>query len=138
MPRPPKRRRVEFVPSITYFKPAGIPLRQLEEVCLTIDEVEALRLKDVEGLDQEDAAERMSVAQSTFQRILVNARSKVAQAIVEGKAIRIEGGHYYLTADWLKCPRCHHRWSYSGGRLGPGGVLLCPRCGGEAGSADDE
>jgi len=92
MPRPPKPRRVRHRPGITYFKPAGVPLRDLEEVVLTVDEVEALRLKDVEGLDQDACARQMGVAQSTLQRILAGARTKLSRAIVQGKAVRIEGG----------------------------------------------
>ena len=60
MSRPSKCRRVEFLPDVTYFKPAGIPLRALEEVCLSVDEAEAIRLKDLEGLEQEQGAERMN------------------------------------------------------------------------------
>ncbi len=81
-----------FVPDITYFKPAGVPLRQLAEVRLRVDELEALRLKDLAGLAQEECARMMGVSQSTLQRTLASARSKVADALVMGKAIRIEGG----------------------------------------------
>lgn len=97
MPRPPKTRRVGFVPDITYFKPAGVPVRTLDEVVLTVEELESIRLKDREGLEQEEAAERMQVSRPTFRRILVEARSKVAEALIEGKAIRIEGGVYKLS-----------------------------------------
>ncbi|HBQ28688.1 MAG TPA: hypothetical protein DD719_04680 [Desulfotomaculum sp.] len=96
MPRPPKWRTVEQFPSCTYFKPAGIPLRELGEVCLYVEELEALRLKDLACLDQEACAERMKVARTTFQRILCAARAKVAEALVTGKAIRVEGGKYLL------------------------------------------
>lgn len=110
MPRPPKPRLVEFVPEVTYFKPAGIPMATLDEVCLGVDELEALRLKDVEGLDQEECARRMSLAQSTFQRILAAAREKLTRAIVEGKALRIEGGNYRFVARSLICPDCGQHW----------------------------
>ncbi len=90
MPRPRLKRRVRFNPDVTYFKPRGIPLRELEEVTLSADELEALRLKDFKGLDQTAAAKEMNVSQSTFHRILLEARKKVAQSLVEGKAIRIE------------------------------------------------
>ncbi|GAB6273387.1 MAG: hypothetical protein STSR0004_02500 [Peptococcaceae bacterium] len=96
MPRPPKWRTVEQFPSCTYFKPAGIPLRELGEVCLYVEELEALRLKDLACLDQEACAERMKIARTTFQRILCAARAKVAEALVTGKAIRVEGGKYLL------------------------------------------
>jgi len=110
MPRPPKPRLVEFVPEVTYFKPVGIPLSTLDEVCLGVDELEALRLKDLEGLDQEECAARMNLAQSTFQRILVSAREKLTRGIVEGKAIRIEGGNYKFIARAFVCPRCGEHW----------------------------
>ena len=90
MPRPRKRRLVRFRPSVDYFKPAGVPLRKLQEVILEYDEAEALRLKEVKGFDQNLCAEKMRLSQSSFQRILANARKKVAEAIIRGKAIRIE------------------------------------------------
>jgi len=92
------------LPDVTYFKPAGVPLKDLQEVCLTVDELEALRLKDVEGLDQVSCAERMGIAQSTFQRILTGARKKLAGAVVEGTAIRIQGGNFQFAG-----PPCHER-----------------------------
>lgn len=97
MPRPPEMRRVGFIPDITYFKPAGVPLRELDEIVLTAEELEAVRLKDHEGLEQEDAAERMQISRPTFRRILVGARLKIAEALISEKAIRIEGGVYRLS-----------------------------------------
>lgn len=99
MPRPPKCRRVTFFPRYTYFKPAGIPLRDLEEETLTVEEIEALRLKDLEGLEQEECAQSMRISRPTFQRILIEARKKVAKALIYGKAIRIEGGTFFLEGD---------------------------------------
>lgn len=123
MPRPFKPRRISEMPRYTYFKPTGIPMPLLDEVVLTVDEVEALRLKDLEKLEQHDCAARMNVAQSTLQRILVSARQKVTQAIIEGKALRIHGGTYALEAE-RACPRCHRRWK------GPAEVAPdnCPEC----------
>jgi predicted DNA-binding protein (UPF0251 family) len=74
---------------VSYFKPQGIPMRLLEEVELTKKEIEALRLKNIKDLDQIEAAKEMGISQSTFQRILTSAYKKIAQAIVEGKAIKI-------------------------------------------------
>ena len=82
MPRPPKCRRVEFLPDVTYFKPAGIPLRALEEVRLSVEEAEAIRLKDLEGLEQEQCAERMNISRPTFQRVLASGRQKMADALL--------------------------------------------------------
>ncbi len=89
MPRPLKPKRVWFSPDVTYFKPAGIPLRALEEVVITLEELEALRLKDYEGLDQTQAAEKMNISQPTFNRLLNSARRKLADALINGKAIRV-------------------------------------------------
>ena len=97
MPRPIKCRLVSALPEADYFKPAGIPLRELSEVSLSIEEAEALRLKDLEELEQEPAAEKMGISRSTFQRILSSARRKVADALLNGKAIRIVGGNYTMT-----------------------------------------
>lgn len=110
MVRPRKPRRVAFLPGVTYFKPRGIPLRLLEEVQLSLEELEAIRLKDLEELEQEDAASLMGVSRPTFQRILEQARHKVAEALVQGKALRIEGGDYQVVPMQLRCRHCGHRW----------------------------
>ena len=96
MGRHPLCRRVSFMPSVTFFKPAGIPLRELEEVCLSVEELEAIRLKDIEDLEQEQCAEKMNISRPTFVRILDAARKKMAEALIKGKAIRIEGGHFEM------------------------------------------
>lgn len=98
MPRPTCPRRVGFTPRTTYFKPAGTPLGILEEVVLGHDELEAIRLKNLVGLSQEQAASTMSVSQPTFHRLLVSAHQKLTDALVNGKALRIEGGNI-VTAD---------------------------------------
>lgn len=89
MIRPVKPRRVLFDPKVTYFKPRAIPLSMLEEVELQKDELEAIRLCDLKNLDQTEAAKKMGVSQSTLQRILDSARKKIAEALIEGKAIKI-------------------------------------------------
>ena len=89
MPRPRLCRRVRFNPSITYFKPQGVPMRLLEMVELTSEEVEALRLKNIRKLDQVKCAKQMNTSQSTFQRILASAYAKVTDALVNAKAIKI-------------------------------------------------
>lgn len=83
-------RRLRFKPKAHYFKPQGIPMHQLEEVVLTKEEMEAIKLKDFDGLEQTEASEKMNTSQSTFQRILTSARTKIAEAIVKGKALKIE------------------------------------------------
>jgi len=90
MPRPRLPRCVRFNPCVCYFKPQGIPLRELEEISLMPDELEALKLYEVDGLEQIEAAKNMKISQPTFARILNSANKKVAEAIIKGKAIRIE------------------------------------------------
>ncbi len=89
MARPRLFRRIRFNPNITYFKPQGVPMRFLDIVELTTEEVEALRLKNRKDLKQVECAKRMKTSQSTFQRILSSAYEKVTDALVEGKAIKI-------------------------------------------------
>ncbi len=88
--RPPLRRRINFDPRADYFKPQGIPMRTLEVIELSTEEVEALRLKNIKNLDQVECAKKMNTSQSTFQRILSNAYKKISQALIEGKAIKIK------------------------------------------------
>lgn len=90
MPRPRLCRRINFSPNARYFKPQGIPLRELDEVELTLEELEALRLKNVEDLEQTEASKKMKTSQSTFQRILSSAYAKVSDALINGKAIKID------------------------------------------------
>jgi len=90
MPRPKKCRSIGCNPRVDYFKPRGIPIFRLEETGLDMDELEALRLADCEGLYHEEAAVKMNVSRATFGRILNNARHKVADAIVNGKALKID------------------------------------------------
>lgn len=131
MPRPPKARWVEELPEVSLFKPAGVPMRQLEEVVLTIEEFEAIRLKDMEGLEQEDCAQRMQVSRPTFQRILVTAHQKIAEALVKGKAIRIEGGNYRLANRHFRCAACGYQFDAPFG-IGRGCDMECPQCGQKA------
>jgi len=93
MPRPCKRRRVRGKPNSSYFKPAGIRKIDLEESILAVDEFEAIRLKDLLNLDQNECAEKMNISQPTFHRLILSARKKIADAIINGKAIKIGGGN---------------------------------------------
>jgi predicted DNA-binding protein (UPF0251 family) len=120
MPRPRKRRRVRFRPDVTLFKPEKVKKACLEESILTVDEFEAVRLKDLEGLDQEKAAKKMSISQPTFHRLIRSARKKIADAIVKGKAIKIKGGVYKMVGG---------RGRMGGFRAGPEGECICPKCG---------
>lgn len=92
--RPRRCRRVRGKPTSSYFKPAGIRIVDLDESVLAIDEFEAVRLKDLEELDQEECAKKMDISQPTFHRLVSEARKKITDAIVNGKAIRVEGGNF--------------------------------------------
>lgn len=96
MVRPKKNRYVKFDPDVSYFKPRGIPTQNLEEVRLTIDEGEAIRLADLLDMSHEEAGRHMGVSRATFGRIVQRARKTVADALVNGKAINIEGGSYKI------------------------------------------
>jgi predicted DNA-binding protein (UPF0251 family) len=98
-----------FEPGITYFKPAGVPTTELEEVNLTVDEFEAIRLKDVNGLEQEQCAHRMNISQPTFHRLYLEARRKIGDVIVNGKALKIEGGAYEINPQQGRKRRCYRR-----------------------------
>jgi len=89
MPRPCKRRRVRGRPNSSYFKPAGIRMIEIEESALTMPEFEAIRLVDLKEVPQEQAGKQMQISQSTLSRILKFGRKKIADAIVNGKAIKI-------------------------------------------------
>jgi len=112
---------------VTYFKPAGIPLRALEEVCLSIEEAEAIRLKELEGLEQEQGAERMNISRPTFQRILASGRQKMADALLNGKAIRIEGGNFKMAWHQFRCLN-GHEWNVPFEEIAGGPPELCPTC----------
>ena len=137
MPRPRRIRRIFFEPNTNYFKPAGIPLAHLQEVIITRDEFESIRLVDYEGIEQAEAGKKMKISQPTFSRILKSARKKVSEALVNAHAIKIEGGNFQMVQ-----PRGFGRGmgrgrGFGGGRMGgqlaagPGGVCKCPKCGHE-------
>ena len=94
--RPKIQRKIRFFPEITYFKPAGIPLLELSEVILSLDEVEAIRLAELEDLEQEEAAKKMKISRITFLRILHSAHKKIAESLIYGKAIKMKGGDYIM------------------------------------------
>jgi len=127
MARPKRCRLVECDPGTTYFKPRRIPLGSLEVVTVTIDELEAIRLADLKGMYQEEAAGRMNVARQTFGRIVESAHKKIADALINGKALRIEGGEIERRARLRKsrCSGRDHAWEVS---HGTGRPAECPSC----------
>jgi predicted DNA-binding protein (UPF0251 family) len=108
VPRPFCSRRIAGRPAAPIFKPIGIPAVDLEEIVMTLDEFEALRLADLDGFYQEQAAEQMKVSRPTFSRIIDSAHRKVADTLVHGKALRIEGGPVRTEAR-RRCCRMHDR-----------------------------
>lgn len=125
MARPRNRRRVDCAPARTYFKPAGVPKASLTEVVLTVDEWEALRLADYEGLYHDAAAREMNVSRPTFGRIIEVARRKVTRALVEGQALTIKGGDFEMTKRKFTCYDCKHEWELP---FGTGRPQVCPAC----------
>jgi predicted DNA-binding protein (UPF0251 family) len=126
MPRPKQCRRVCLSPDCTYFKPAGVPTSTLQEVVVAVDELEAMRWADVEGLYYEQAAEQMGVSRRTFGRIIDSARKKVAHALIQGMALRIEGGVIEMAEQrTFRCGDCEHEWQLP---FGTGRPESCPRC----------
>lgn len=110
MGRPKKCRWVETEPGVTFFKPRGIPLRSLQQIVITVDELEAMRLADYLEMTQEEVAQRMQVSRPTVTRMLSRAHRAVAEALVHGKAICIQGGDYRVGH---QCQACGH-WSVLG------------------------
>jgi len=128
MSRPIKWRRVDSLPQVGYFKPAGVPLGGLDEVVLSVEEVEAIRLKDAEGLQQAECAERMHISRPTFHRVLESARSKLADALIHGKAIRIEGGTFEMAMRRFRCINDGKEWDVPFEKMVMGRPQSCPEC----------
>lgn len=126
MARPKCCRRVDGEPPCRIFKPAGVPRAVLDEINVSMDEFEAIRLADLDGLYHEQAAVRMNVSRQTFGRILEEARRKVARVLVEGLALRIEGGSIEMAEKrTFGCHRCQHQWNEP---YGTGRPAECPVC----------
>ncbi|NCC52473.1 MAG: DUF134 domain-containing protein [Spartobacteria bacterium] len=92
MPRPPRGRRIGYRQQVNFFKPAGVPLSELRVTNIHLDEMEAIRLVDMEGRTQSEAAEQMRISQPTVARLLASGRSKIATAIVQGQAFALQPG----------------------------------------------
>ena len=105
MVRPPKKRMIGQAPNFKVFKPAGIPVQQSTAIVLSVDEFEAIRLVDHEGLDHEGAASLMGVSRPTLSRIVDRARSKVAECLVKGQVLMIEGGNVVME-ERSRCGSC--------------------------------
>jgi len=103
---PYRRRLVQGPPRINQFKPSGIPARSIQSIILNIDEYEGIRLADYQGLDHTTAAGQMGISRPTFSRLIEKARSKVAQALIDGKMLTIEGGNFDFTHQLYQCEDC--------------------------------
>lgn len=130
MPRPKKCRRIGFIPKCMKFVPYSTGQEVLEEVVVSIEEIEAVRLSDFEGFEQNDCAERMGISRGTFQRIINAARQKIADALVNGKSIRIDGGLYTIEECTLICKCCGHQWNGSFGQINEQKQESCSHCNG--------
>lgn len=127
MARPRKWRQIDQLPSINTFAPAP-NCRGYEFNILEHEELEALRLKDLENLDQETCAQHMQVSRPTFRRILISARNKIADSLVNGKAVRIEGGNYTRKIINLECNGCGKIWQQSIEQTQNPDEVSCPSC----------
>jgi len=130
MTRPLKCRKIGNEAAFRMFKPSGFAAEELEEVVLTLDELEAIRLADLEGLYQEAAAREMNVSRQTFGNILASARHKVGDMLINGKKLTITGGKIMVANNErvFRCASCGHEWSLAHGITRP---AVCPSCSGE-------
>ncbi len=122
MPNQRRQRKIQSPPIMDGFKPYGVRMKNLEKVILLFEEYEAIRLIDHEDLNQEEAAAKMDVSRPTFTRIYKKARKTVAKALVEGKAMLIEGGTYISENHWVRCNKCSKMTTT------PTPVKNCPHC----------
>lgn len=130
MARPTKWRKIEHIPSVLYFVPSAAAVEGPQNV-LKMEELEAIRLKDLEGLEQEECAVKMGVSRPTFQRILILAREKIADSLINGKAIHVEGGSFTRNICLVKCLDCEKEWDerYEALDAVRSGTYACPTCG---------
>lgn len=131
MARPTKWRKIENIPTVPCFIPSDKDIPELDKNILKLEELEAIRLKDLEGMEQEECAARMEVSRPTFQRILISAREKIADSLINGKSILIEGGNFTLNICPVKCSSCGKEWmeSYENLEAIKSGEYTCPDCG---------
>ena len=126
MARPEKKRDVFEPPLYSRFKPAGVPASETETIMLSLDEYEAIRLADYDGLEHSEAAEKMSISRPTFTRLIARARQKTAEFLVEGRSLMIEGGAVHFSQNIIRCLDCGEKTS---GSLTEKKDFRCPECG---------
>ena len=125
MSRPKNNRIVYEPPSYTEFKPAGVSVKSLEEIQLNLDEFEAIRLADMLGMSHEEAANEMGVSRSTFSRLIVKSRKKIANFFFQGKLLTVAGGNIHFRKNIIKCSSCGHMFKIDIGTV----MSACPECG---------
>jgi uncharacterized protein len=125
MPRPCKLRRVNCNPTAMNFKPCGVRNQAGEKVSLSLDELEAIRLADYDGLYQEQAAEKMKISRQTFGNIIASAHKKIADFLVNSKQLVVEGGSIEIKKCNFLCNACKHTWSITCQSEKPS---ECPEC----------
>jgi predicted DNA-binding protein (UPF0251 family) len=128
--RPTKWRKIDNIPTVPYFIPSEKDVLEIPENILKLEELEAIRLKDLEGLEQGECADKMEVSRPTFQRILLAAREKIADSLINGKTIHIEGGKFTRNICSVICEDCGKEWmeSYENLELIRNGQSFCPSC----------
>ena len=125
MSRPKKERMVHKPPLYTAFKPVGIMRSTLQQLVLSLDEYEAIRLADYMGMEHVEAAEEMEISRSTFTRLIEKARKKISQFIIEGKQLFIEGGNIHFRGNVIRCTDCGHMFNIGFDN----NMIKCPTCG---------
>jgi uncharacterized protein len=115
-------------PLFTSFKPSGVPLRDVETITITLDELEAIKLADYRGLEHSESALEMGISRSTFSRLVMGARKKIAQFIIEGRELSIHGGDIHFTNNIYHCDSCGHRFVKAIDEE----MKICPHCGSDA------
>ena len=124
MPRPQDNRIVHEPPLFSEFKPMGARGRNLEQILLTLDEFEALRLADFNGLTHAEAADEMEISRSTFTRLIEKARKKIADFLIQGKLLTIEGGSIHFRNNIIHCQDCGHMFKTNIDNA----ITECPAC----------
>lgn len=127
MPIETKIKKIYSFPPYSQYKPPRIPMNKLQQIIISLEEFEALKLVDYENQPQRKAALSMDVSQATLNRLLKSARNKIAKGLVNGYALILEGGKNVLPCRIFKCGSCSHQWSPEE----QGFPKKCPICGSE-------
>jgi len=124
MPRPQNNRIIHEPPLFSEFKPIGARVKNLEQILLTLDEFESIRLADQIGLSHAEAAEEMEISRSTFTRLIEKARKKMADFLIQGRVLTIEGGNVHFRTNIIHCKDCGHMFKSNFKDT----IIECPAC----------